>query len=161
MSFMLSVEYPFDSLASIVYFNSVIFASSACLMSARSYGDSLSALNVPPFRSASWVPSPRSPLVLPATSRSARPERPVFLAVDQQLGEGAAFRVAPELSDPVGPLEVRQHQDVEKSSARGADRGRRCVPGAGLQVRRVASSIEISRSRRAMCTGTAVALRQR
>jgi hypothetical protein len=35
-----------------------------------------------------------------------RPKRPVLLAVDQQLGEGAALRIAPELVDPVGPLEV-------------------------------------------------------
>jgi hypothetical protein len=48
-----------------------------------------------------------------------RPQRPVLLAVDQQLGEGAALRVAPELADPVGPLEVREHQDVEKFGAGG------------------------------------------
>jgi hypothetical protein len=29
-----------------------------------------------------------------------RPERPVLLAVDQQLGEGATLSVAPECSDP-------------------------------------------------------------
>jgi hypothetical protein len=42
------------------------------------------------------------------------PERPVLLAVDKEFGEGATLRVAPELADPVGPLEVRQHQDVEE-----------------------------------------------
>ena len=31
---------------------------------------------------------------------------PVLLAVDQELGEGATLRIAPELSDAVGPLEV-------------------------------------------------------
>ena len=37
-----------------------------------------------------------------------RPEGPVLLAVDQQLDEGAALRVAPELSDPVAcPLRER------------------------------------------------------
>jgi len=46
-----------------------------------------------------------------------RSERPVLLAVDQQLGEGAALRVASELSDPVGSLEVGQHQHVEKFGA--------------------------------------------
>jgi hypothetical protein len=46
-----------------------------------------------------------------------RPERRVLLAVDQQLGEGAALRVAPELSDPVGSLEVGEHQDVEQLGA--------------------------------------------
>ena len=30
------------------------------------------------------------------------PQRPILLAVDQQLGEGAALRVAPKLADPVG-----------------------------------------------------------
>jgi hypothetical protein len=34
------------------------------------------------------------------------PERPVLLAVDQQLGEGPALQVAPELSDPFEALEV-------------------------------------------------------
>ena len=51
-------------------------------------------------------------------------EVPVLLAVDQQLGEGAALRVAPELSDPVGPLEVGEHEDVEKL---GAGSGAECI----------------------------------
>jgi hypothetical protein len=46
-----------------------------------------------------------------------RPKRPVLLAVDQEFGEGATLRVAPELSDPVGPLEVGERQDVEQLSA--------------------------------------------
>jgi hypothetical protein len=46
-----------------------------------------------------------------------RPERPVLLAVDQQLGEDAALRVAPELSDPVGALEVGEHEDAEQLGA--------------------------------------------
>jgi hypothetical protein len=50
----------------------------------------------------------------PAASDVYRPKRPVLLAVDQQLGEGATIRVAPELSDPVSPVEVGQHQDVEQ-----------------------------------------------
>src|SRR5512132_1432018 len=37
-----------------------------------------------------------------------RSKGPVLLAVDRQLGEGATLRVAPELSDPVGSLEVRE-----------------------------------------------------
>src|SRR4029453_11369317 len=41
----------------------------------------------------------------------------VLLVVNQQLGKGGALRVAPELSDPVGPLEVRKHQDVEQLGA--------------------------------------------
>jgi hypothetical protein len=41
-------------------------------------------------------------------------KRPVLLAADQEFGEGAAPRVAPELADPVGALEVGEHQDVEQ-----------------------------------------------
>jgi hypothetical protein len=52
-----------------------------------------------------------------------RPNCPVLLAVDQELGEGAALRVAPELSDPIGALEVAEHQDVEQLGAgSGAER---------------------------------------
>jgi hypothetical protein len=46
-----------------------------------------------------------------------RPKRPILLAVDQQLGEGATLRVAPELTDPVGSLEVGEHEDVEEFGA--------------------------------------------
>ena len=46
-----------------------------------------------------------------------RPKRPVLLAVDEELGEGPALWVAPELADPVGPLEVGEHEDVEKLDA--------------------------------------------
>ena len=48
---------------------------------------------------------------------STWPERPVLLAVDQELGEGAALRVAPELSDAFGSLKVGEHQDVEQLAA--------------------------------------------
>jgi hypothetical protein len=34
------------------------------------------------------------------------PDRPILLAVDQELGEGAALWVPPELAASVGPLEV-------------------------------------------------------
>jgi hypothetical protein len=44
-------------------------------------------------------------------------EVPVLLAIDQQLGEGATLRVAPEPSDPVGPLEVGEHEDVQQLGA--------------------------------------------
>jgi hypothetical protein len=40
-----------------------------------------------------------------------RPERPVLLAVDQELGECPRLRIPPELADPVGSLEVGEHQD--------------------------------------------------
>ena len=52
--------------------------------------------------------------------REANMKRPILLAVDQPRGEGATLRVAPELPDPVGPLEVGEHEDVGSSSARGA-----------------------------------------
>jgi hypothetical protein len=40
-----------------------------------------------------------------------RPKDPILLAVDRELGGGATLRVAPELSDPVGALEVGQRED--------------------------------------------------
>jgi len=52
--------------------------------------------------------------VLPEHADEPRSERSVLLAVDQQLGEGPALRVAPELSDPVGSLEIGEHEDVEQ-----------------------------------------------
>ena len=52
-----------------------------------------------------------------------RPERPVLLAVDQESGEGAALWVAPELSYPVGSLEVREHQDMEQLGAGSGSEG--------------------------------------
>ena len=46
------------------------------------------------------------------------PERPVLLAVDQELGEeGAALRVTPELAYTVGALEIGEHEDVKKLGA--------------------------------------------
>ena len=64
-----------------------------------------------------------SPLGLPQHPDEHRPERPVLLAVDQELGEGAALRIAPELADPVGPLEVGEHQDVEQLGAGSGTEG--------------------------------------
>jgi hypothetical protein len=62
-------------------------------------------------------------VVFPQHPDQHRPQRPVLLAVDQQLGKGATLRVAPELSDPVGSLEVGEHQDVEQFGAgSGAER---------------------------------------
>ena len=64
------------------------------------------------------------------------PKRPILLAVDQELGEGAAIWVAPELSDPVGSLEVREHQDMEQLGA--GSRAESAQPGAEV-------SFEVSR----------------
>jgi hypothetical protein len=44
---------------------------------------------------------------------------PILFALDQELGEGAALWVAPELADPVGSLEVGEHQNVEQLGAAG------------------------------------------
>jgi hypothetical protein len=66
----------------------------------------------------------RLPLALPQHPHEHRPERPVLLAVDQQLGEGPVLRIAPELADPIDTLEVREREDVEKFRA-GC--GRQCV----------------------------------
>jgi hypothetical protein len=49
-----------------------------------------------------------------------RPKRPILPAVDQELGGGAALWRTPEPSDPVGSLEVGEHQATWSSSARGA-----------------------------------------
>jgi hypothetical protein len=65
--------------------------------------------------------------------KGARPQGPVLLAVDQALGEGAALRIAPELADPVGPLEIGQHEDVEQFGAWSG-------PNASRRARRRRSS---------------------
>jgi hypothetical protein len=56
---------------------------------------------------------------LPQHPDQDRPQHPTLLAVDQELGDGAALWVAPELSDPLGSLEVGEHEDVEKLGATG------------------------------------------
>ena len=58
-----------------------------------------------------------SVLSLPQDPNEHRSQRPVLLAVDQELGEGAALRVAPELTDPSSALEVGQHENVEELDA--------------------------------------------
>jgi hypothetical protein len=63
-----------------------------------------------------------------------RPERPVLLAVDQELAEGPRLRVAPELSDAVGALEVGQHQDVEEFGAGSGTEGVQALPKSALQL---------------------------
>jgi hypothetical protein len=64
------------------------------------------------------VPSKKDQTARPlAASVTHRPECPVLLAVDQEFGEGATLWVAPELADPVGPVEVGEHQTMEKFGA--------------------------------------------
>ena len=45
----------------------------------------------------------RLPAGLPKHPDEHRPQCPILLAVDRELGEGAALWEAPELSDLVGP----------------------------------------------------------
>lgn len=59
---------------------------------------------------------------LPQHPDEHRPERPVFLAVDQELGERPRLWVPPELSDPVGAIEVGSIR-TWSSSALGAGKG--------------------------------------
>jgi len=47
-----------------------------------------------------------SAVAFPQHPDEHRPKYAVLLAIDQELGEGAALRVAPELADPVDALEV-------------------------------------------------------
>jgi hypothetical protein len=69
-----------------------------------------------------------------AACRRHSPERPIVLAVDQQLGEGATLRVAPELADPVGPLEVGEHEDMEQFGARSRTEGVEALPEPLLEA---------------------------
>jgi hypothetical protein len=71
---------------------------------------------------------------LPQHPDKHRSERPVLLAVDQQLGEGAALRVAPELADPVCPLEVGEHHDVEQLGSGSRTEGVEALPEAALKL---------------------------
>jgi hypothetical protein len=63
-------------------------------------------------------------------SHHHRPKCSVLLAVDQQLGEGATLRLAPELADPVGSLEVGQHEHVEQLGAGSGPEGIQALPEA-------------------------------
>ena len=75
--------------------------------------------------SASALRAPRcaSSAGLPQHPDEHRPERPVFLAVDQQLGERPRPGVPVELADPVGAVEVGQRQDVEQLCAGSGTEG--------------------------------------
>jgi hypothetical protein len=66
---------------------------------------------------------PQRPVPLPQHPDQHGPKRPILLAVDQQLGEGPRLRVPPELSDPVGALEVGEHEDVEQFGAGSGTEG--------------------------------------
>jgi hypothetical protein len=65
---------------------------------------------------------------------SATTQCPVLLAVDEQLAEGAALRVTPELADPFGAFEVREHEDVEKLGARSRSEGGQVRAESALEL---------------------------
>jgi hypothetical protein len=78
----------------------------------------------------------RSGLALGQVERSLSRSIPTSTArsvrFSSQSIRSSALRVAPELADPVGPLEVGEHQDVEESST-GERSGRELQPG-GFQT---------------------------
>ena len=55
-------------------------------------------------------------------------------AAERQLGEGAALRIAPELADPPGALEVGEHQDVEQLGAGSGTEGVQALPESAFQL---------------------------
>ena len=73
---------------------------------------------------------PRLPVGLSQHPDEHRPEGPILLAVDQQLGESACLWAPPELADPVGSVEVGEPQDVEQldrgAGPRASDRFSSC-----------------------------------
>jgi hypothetical protein len=71
---------------------------------------------------------------LPQHPDHHRPDRSVLLAVDQQLGEGTALRVAPELADPIGSLEVGEHEDVKKLGAGSGAEGVQACSQAAFEL---------------------------
>jgi hypothetical protein len=74
------------------------------------------------------------PLALPQHPDQHRPERPILLAVDQELGEGATLRMAPDLADPVGAVEVAEPEDVEQLGAGSGAEGVEALPESALQL---------------------------
>jgi hypothetical protein len=73
-------------------------------------------------------------LSLPQHPDEHRSERPVLLAVDQQLGERPRLGVPVELADAVGPLEVGKHQDAEKLGARSGAEGVETLPQSSFEL---------------------------
>ena len=55
-----------------------------------------------------WRSPPTPTVGFPKHPDEHCPERSILFAVDQELGEGAALWVAPELADPLGPFEIGQ-----------------------------------------------------
>jgi hypothetical protein len=57
------------------------------------------------------------PLHLPQQPEDDRPCRSVLLQVDQQLPELSGLRVAPELTDPLGAVQVQEAPEEEEFGA--------------------------------------------
>jgi hypothetical protein len=68
-----------------------------------------------------------------------RPERPILLAVDKQLGERSGLRVSVEGADPVGSWEAGETQDAEDLRFPGT--GHRTDLSDGLPGQRVAALV--------------------
>jgi hypothetical protein len=80
-------------------------------------------------------PPPTAPsLRLSQHPNEHRSKSPVLLAVDQELGGGATLRVAPELSDPVGSLEVWEAEDVEEFGAGTGAEGLEALTESALKL---------------------------
>jgi hypothetical protein len=74
------------------------------------------------------------PFHLRQESEHDRPRRLVLLQVDQQLAEGPGLRVPPELADPLGPVEVRETEDVEELGASRWGEGLEACPEPRLHL---------------------------
>jgi hypothetical protein len=72
-------------------------------------------------------------VALPQQPNQHRSERAILLASIRELGEGAALRVAPELTDPLGAVQVGQQLDVEELGAGSGAEG--IQPGPELSFK--------------------------
>ncbi len=77
-----------------------------------------------------------SAFALPQHPHQHGSKDPVLLAVDEELGEGAALWVGPELSRSGRPARSREASGRGGARRGGRDRGRRCVHGAGARPAR-------------------------
>jgi hypothetical protein len=87
---------------------------------------------------------------LHAASRRAPPAASDPPRSRSQLGEGP-FRVPPELSDAVGPIEVGEHEDVEQLGAGSRTEGVEAIPEAASSSGRIAGAYATTRPVLAAC----------
>jgi hypothetical protein len=74
---------------------------------------------------------------LPQHADEHSPKNPVLLAVDQQLAERAGLGVAPVGADPIGSLEVGEHEDVEQLGAGSRTEGDQALTELALDLLQV------------------------